>query len=58
MSSNLALRIDPQSLAALELFPLTLLSDSLRDTPDLVLAGEIAYGQSYGYAFKLSEGFD
>jgi len=58
MSSNLALRIDPQSLAALELFPLTLLSDSLRDTPDLVLAGEIAYGQSYGYAFTLSEGFD
>ncbi|HQN14537.1 MAG TPA: hypothetical protein PLP74_20685, partial [Quisquiliibacterium sp.] len=58
MSSNLALRIDPQSLAALELFPLTLHSDSVRDTPDLVLAGEIAYGQSYGYAFKLSEGFD
>ena len=58
MSSNLDLRINPESLAGLEVFPLTLLTDGLRDTPDLLLAGEIAYGQSYGYTFQLVDGFD
>jgi len=58
MSSKPVTRIDPGLFAGLEPFPLSIISDGQPATADLVLAGEVGYGQSYGYSFLLSDGPD